>query len=622
MELREIRDKVIKLTKEGKLISFKDIMQLYDLFKKENFEIDDEIKITIDILKKEFKNSSNTYEKSIINNLIFVLEFINSKDSLKDFIKRTLQVNRKEDNEYSLLAFAFIKEYEIEEEIFLKSIKEILSEYFNFDKTTRRSIFINLLSELWNNKKYFNNPIWLEIFDDAVALLNKTIEKNLIDEQMYIHFFTYHIYGNNIHTIDEWRIFNEKVEKPASKFYKKWGENNKLKQPKKEISKGVKKIGILVDRLVLNSPMIITYSLLKALSKQKEYELYLYSMNYIDKNPDEQNIINMFNNIGVKVFSPQNYFIKDGFYYSHLKKALMIRDLIIKDEIDYLISGFGYDIPNFIFSNRSAPKQLFWSHGNCTSEIEGIDKRISHFNQECEEFEWEIFNVPIAEEFLIGSKEEKEKGLLLKKSLLETFGENTVILGTIGRLIKIDSDEYIKVIAEIMKENPNTIYLACGSGNEKSIKEKLKKHDIDQNRFIFTGHVNPHVFGWVIDVWPDSFPLRQGNSLSEYRSKGKAYVVMYIQKYIDEINKGKIKKELYSKEELLKIEKGEPLFKENPHAKSYRALPAVMNKEEYIKVANLLINNLEIRKKVEEESRLDDSEDNKKILNFLKELND
>ena len=50
----------------------------------------------------------------------------------------------------------------------------------------------------------------------------EAFKKDMIEEQMYIHFFTYHIYGNNIKGIKNWEIFNEKVEKPASKFYSKW----------------------------------------------------------------------------------------------------------------------------------------------------------------------------------------------------------------------------------------------------------------------------------------------------------------------------------------------------------------------------------------------------------------
>ena len=131
----------------------------------------------------------------------------------------------------------------------------------------------------------------------------------------------------------------------------------------------------------------------------------------------------------------------------------------------------------------------------------------------------------MSEKFLIGTPEEKEAGLKLKQQLKEHFGEDTIFLGTIGRLIKIESEEYIKVIAQIMQENPNTVYLACGSGNVENIKKLMQKYGIDLQRVLFPGNVNPHIFGWVIDVWINTYPLFQGVSQEEYHAKGNGIVI-------------------------------------------------------------------------------------------------
>jgi hypothetical protein len=419
----------------------------------------------------------------------------------------------------------------------IEILRKIIISLPQLDLSVVKNVSANLIVVFWNIPVLNGNKLWLELFDNFVKTLNEFIKQNRIEEQMSLHFVTYHVYGNNIQTIDEWRIFNEKVEKPASKFYKKWGIENLLKSCKKRVSPKKKKIGFLIDRIVNNSPMKVIYSLLKLLSEdknyKKEFEIYFYSMCYAEKQVDNKEWIEKIRKLGINVYSTCEEFKAYGVMYPHLEKALKLRDRIIEDKIDYLITTvLGYDIPNFIFSNRSAPKQIFWSHGNCTTDIENIDLRISHFQQECNEYEWKIFNVPIAEEFLIGSEEDRKKAEILKKSLLETYGKDTVFLGTIGRYIKIDSDEYLKVIAEIMKQNPNTIYLACGDGNVESIKEKLKKYDIPPSRFVFTGLVNPHIFGWIIDVWPDSFPLGQGQSKDEFVAK-KRPVIHHVKRNLE-----------------------------------------------------------------------------------------
>jgi hypothetical protein len=75
-----------------------------------------------------------------------------------------------------------------------------------------------------------------------------------------------------------------------------------------------------------------------------------------------------------------------------------------------------------------------------------------------------------------------------------------------------------------MKQNPNTIYLACGDGHKENVEKLMLKYNIDLKRVVFTGQVNPHMYGWVIDVWPDSFPLGNGQSKDEFIAKKRPVI--------------------------------------------------------------------------------------------------
>ena len=528
--IREASEEFI--LKEGEILP-KNYIRLFNNF--QNIKLPPHKKMSQHIkFFKDYYKRASLEEQYILNNFIFSLEILNGnfKEGLKEFIIRTFSffINDAYNNEYYKDAIDFIKDELItSDKDLIEIVGFVIKNFFDYDPFIRKSLFIHFLAILWNNKIMWNNKIWLSVFEDLVSLINECIQKERIEEEMYLHFYTYHIYGNNIQTIDEWREFNKLIEKPSSKFYKKWREKNNLPKSKKRVSTKKKKIGFLIDRIVLNSPWMVTYSLFKSLMENEEfkknYEIYVYSMNYLDKQQDDENLVNQIKSLGIKYYSPEEKFIHLGLYYPHLDKALDIRNKIIEDKIDYLISGGGYDISNFIFSTRTAPKQILWSHGNCTSDIENIDLRISHFEQECKEFEWKIFNVPMTKEFLVGREAEKEKGLLIKKELLKEFGEDTIFLGTIGRLIKIESEEYLKVISKIMKENPNTIYLACGDGNIENIKKLMKKIGINLDKVIFPGMVNPHIFGWIIDVWINTYPLVQGFSQEEYHAKGHGVVV-------------------------------------------------------------------------------------------------
>jgi hypothetical protein len=139
----------------------------------------------------------------------------------------------------------------------------------------------------------------------------------------------------------------------------------------------------------------------------------------------------------------------------------------------------------------------------------------------------------------------------------------------------IRDSEYIKTIAKIMEQNPNTIYLACGEGNKESIKEKLKKYKIDEKRFIFTGMIEPHVYGWVIDIWPDTFPLIQGQSKNEFIAK-KGCTILYQPAC-------KINSKNY-----------------NYFFESINFSPLANNLNEYINKLNIVIKNTNLRKKIGE----------------------
>jgi len=503
----------------------------------------EEIQKYIEILNNALKQSNTAQEKILLSKVIFVLErLILNEDAFKHFLFNifTIHIHEVYDEEINFIDKLLSK---IDENKLFDNLNNIIDEIDNESKENLRSFFNWIMHKIWNMNRFYVSEKFKLLYDSLKKLLIRLRDKNRIDEMMYVEFFTYHIISNGFQTIDEWREFNENVTKQTIKAYNQFIPS--LSKPKNR-KKSKQKIAFIKERIVFNSPYMVEYSLFKNLMNNKEfrdnYELIVYTFNQFEKNLDDEKLIIELENLGIKVKRPVDYFQKDGYYNNHLDKALTLRENLIDDEIDIMIAWGSYPILNFLYVTRTAPLQIYYSHGNCAYDVPNIDKRVSHFNQECKEFEWNIINVPIDEKFLVGSEGEKAVGDIIKKEYKEKFGEDVVILGTIGRLVKIDSDEYIKTISEIMKQNPNTIYLACGIGNKKSIKEKLKKYNIDEERFIFTGMVKPHVYGWVIDVWCDSFPLTQGQSKDEFRAKKKPVVF-----YRDDIKQTERNKSYVSK---------------------------------------------------------------------------
>ena len=565
-----------------------------------------EISKYIEILENAYKSSNDINEKVLLNDVVFILKLISSNNREKSIYFYL-------DNIFSLHVHYIPKEYIdfikkflefIDVDLVISYLDNRLTIIDKWHKFELRSFLNWILHVVWNTPSFFNTSKFNLLYDNLKSLLYKLIEQSRIDEVMYVEFFIYHIMGNSFQTQREWRDFNQDINKVCSEVYFNYAKNNNLPKIKENQNKK-KRIALIRDRMVNNSPFNVEYSLLKSLQEDKNftdnYEIAVYSMNYFEKNNDEDSIIKKFLDIGIPVISPAANFMKDGYYNNHLQKALKIRETLINDNIDIMIGCVsGYDIMGFLFSTRTAPLQIYWCHGNFEYDVIGIDKRITHIldNRNESRFNFCKFRVNTLEEFINPNANSYYNQALQIKN---RWSKDIVILGSIGRLIKIDNKEYLEMVANVLKQNPDTIYLACGSGNIKELKEKVKQLGVE-DRFYFEGQINPHIYGYVIDVYLNTFPEPSGQALVEFASKEEGFIVsktdpthfmeVTISKYIENVNKYIKLKRLEKKYPKIKLTKEDfwnlSLLKENKEL--YLSYDILKNKSLIYKILNLVDN--------------------------------
>jgi hypothetical protein len=596
-----IRDKVLTLIIEKGDIFDKSYLALYEFFKDVKVDSIEKLNSHSKFFKQHYETlEDKNVEKYMIGNLIFGFDIFdgNFENGLKDLFIRMVKphaylAHKSEEYKFTL---ELLKEFTIDDDFVIDTILELISieTLSKLDDIARRSVFLHTLMWVWNLECMFNNKKWLKLFEPLVEVLNYFIEQNDIKTQMYIHFFAYHI-----HTQEEWKIFNEKVDRPASIFYERYAKKNNLVECKKKVRKdGKKKIALICDRMTNNSPHKVMISLLEDLSKSQDfldnYDLTVYSLSYIDKCYDNEVCINDVLKLGFKFHSCIDKFREQGFYYNHLKKANMIRNDIIAHDIDILITQVsGYDINTFLLSTRSAPKQIFWSHGNYEFDVIGIDKKISHYHgNDC--FEQFSINFNIENKY---NPYIEPSSIFFERS---KFPKDKFILGCIGRLMKLNSDEYLETVAQIMNKCPNTIYIACGVGNKDELQVKLKKLGI-LDRWYFTGQIEPHLYGNIIQLFLAPFPLGSGEALEEYRNKGRSYVALHSIEWFEGIKENFeddfILNSLYSSQDKDNFDKRLPIIPENKFAFHFAGVSNVINKEDYLRTAVKLISDEKLRNK-------------------------
>ena len=346
-------------------------------------------------------------------------------------------------------------------------------------------------------------------------------EQELIEEAMSLHFLMSHIFLNRAQTQEEFKQFNDEVDKEASPLYASWAKKQNLFIPQAS-SHTKKKIALIKDRIVENSPSKVEFSLLSALSNDETFcqnhEIVVYSMATIEKSLDDARLILEIKKLGFDVSEVALHSLDlQSNFQSHLKRALAIRDDMQKRGTETMIvANNSTPIATFLFASRSAIKQIFWSHGNFEYDVLGIDKRISHCLEPANKTqEYSFFSVPQLSKF---NHVSYPKEVISRERF--KFPRDKIILGMIGRLVKMDNDEYLQTVIEVMQANPKTIFLACGTGNMETIKHKIHAKGF-LDRFFFPGFVDPHLYGSVIDIWLDTFPMPGGQSVLEFMSKGK-----------------------------------------------------------------------------------------------------
>ncbi|BCB96070.1 hypothetical protein JZK55_09920 [Dissulfurispira thermophila] len=417
-------------------------------------------------------------------------------------------------------------------------------------------IFMKKAINIQKNNLLFLRLIWLlsdapvcytRLYDLLKTLLYESIKAKNIELVLYIGFFTRYYYGNLQVDMDAWKRLDEEIEKPMSDFFVRYCRENNILPCSRMPEKGKKiKVGYIYQRLAMSSPVTVLLSLLYGhyLNQNPDFEFYVYSCDYKEKIGDDQGVIDKFiRPMGFKCISAGNLGEFNDYQHSHFEKAMALRRQIIKDEIDIFVTT-GTQIGNFLVSSRVAPIQIYWSHGDPYWSVNNLDYRIVHSAEKSVTKGlyggMEYFKFPnLMSMELLNPNISPEK---IEKIRLK-FPEDKILLGVFGRLVKLYHPDYLFAVSEILKKNQETVFLICGSGDNEPIKKYFEIAGcID--RVYFEGHVNPNIYGHIIDIALDPFPIPMGVAFLELQAKGKPIVSYKVNLY--EINEFRLKDVLAS----------------------------------------------------------------------------
>lgn len=369
---------------------------------------------------------------------------------------------------------------------------------------------------------YERNKSFLKIYEALYGVYREAVASGSAELILWLYSPLLYCHNSVLIAQEDFARFNENIDKPLSNYIKDTLSSELNLKPCQNglaVNSPVVKVGFLVERVLDYSLTNVLCALLNNLAAENlaNYQFVIYDLNFRELGGSNAEAVAKLYATGFEYIDLHREIVgSHEHFYSILDKVIKVREKIIRDGIHVLIATNGRPEVNFLFSTRTAPVQVFWTHGNYVFDCDGIDKRIVHYvSDDYKHYGHEFSAFEIAPDYRSSNPEANQAQAM---SLREKWPPNTIVLGSIGRLSKIDNAGYLDIVAKLLTVNADTVYVACGSGDQSELQAKIAKLGIS-DRFYFEGFVDPEIYAFVIDVYLDPFPNGGGESLQEYRAR-------------------------------------------------------------------------------------------------------
>lgn len=498
-----------------------------------HFSIEKNIKLSEEMLDKVnlfFQHIQKKYPTSItrdikLMHLHYALFSLLTNDRQLDtyFDNLLLLLNDLSEviGDYDLVTHVF---YEEQLSDYLDRMKSALFDdsFFSIDIYTQKQIIFKYF--YLTNLVYGRGEAYRGMYHVLKSYFLQAINNDLDELAFFLYTPLQMSWNGTAQTQEEFNTFNTEIEVVLEQFVKnKMLKKYQLKKNQRTISPTQKiiKVAFLQERIINYSIHKVFSSLIKVLHEHpnNQFEFTIYDLNFMEFGGSDEQTVNELKSLGIDyVDLHKEYGNTTSAFYSIIDKVLHVRERLIHDKIDILIGMHSRPEYNFLFTTRTAPKQIYWSHGNHAYNITSIDQRIIHFAPYYEKTTF--FGKSYSTFSIYMHNPQHELNAQQNKALaqLKKRFEGKTVLATIGRLTKLENDEFLKVVATTLQKNPESVYLIAGGGDSNYLSTYFNKQKVSAQVF-FEGHIDTAVYINIINIFLNTFPHRQGNSIHEARIK-------------------------------------------------------------------------------------------------------
>jgi len=264
-----------------------------------------------------------------------------------------------------------------------------------------------------------------------------------------------------------------------------------------------------------NALGLVLESLLSSLQEHfyGEYELFLYSWMYKDLA-----FLERISALGVRV---RRFDLGE---YKEME-LVALRQAFFDDRIAVALTDMNSAVPHYLFERRVAPVQIFYQLGLPFWPLENLDAVFQGWEIDPERLGLEAGRchaVPAPKTARHISTPVDMERVRVER---QRFPESAHVIGFYGRLVKITPTQ-CEIIRRILLLHSDAIAVIGGTGNAAPILRFVEDNQLAGRVFVVNEFVDGAVWGHILDVFLDTFPLTGGYSCREVLAKGKPIVHM------------------------------------------------------------------------------------------------
>lgn len=216
---------------------------------------------------------------------------------------------------------------------------------------------------------------------------------------------------------------------------------------------------------------------------------------------------------------PVIYLVRDApLDEGRFSRLLRLRRQLVSDGVSAIVWMSVAQMLPMAYSIGMAPVQALWAMKYHPAGLPGVDLHLAtgmagEKSRTIDGQKWHTVPPAFADLYAGNRQPEAHR---IRRELAKNYD---VVLGSIGRPEKLDSEPFLDALARILERNPRAVFLWFGSTRPRGVRDEMERRGI-AGRCLFQGWTDSRLYAQVLDIHLDTFPFPLGLTMFQTVAAG------------------------------------------------------------------------------------------------------